>query len=109
MLYESRTSPQALRPTSQRVRFFEGSWLIKSDTQRPRPASREEIMMALEDVSHILIKLEYNEGILNTTITDIEMDSAAVPDGGLGIANYVEECSCPVGYSGMSCEVYCTL
>lgn len=109
MLHESRTQPTSLRPTSQRVRFFEGDWLIKSNTQRPRPASREEIMMALEDVTHILIKLDYNEGILNTTISDIEMDSAAIPDGGLGIANYVEECSCPVGYSGMSCEVLDTV
>lgn len=62
--------------------------------------------MALEDVSQILIKLAYSsEGLLNTTLTNIEMDSAAVPDSGLGIANYVEECSCPVGYTGTSCEV----
>ncbi|XP_066260113.1 basement membrane-specific heparan sulfate proteoglycan core protein isoform X1 [Euwallacea similis] len=104
LLHESRTSPQPHRPSDQRVRFFEGDWIIKSESQRPRPATREEIMMVLEDVSHILIKLEYNGGLLNTTLSNIEMDSAAIPDSGLGIANYVEECSCPVGYTGTSCE-----
>lgn len=105
LLHQVRTPPQPYRPAEQRVRFFDGDWIIKSFNERERPATREEIMMALEDVSQILIKLEYNEGVLNTTLSNIEMDSAAIPDSGLGAANYVEECSCPVGYSGTSCEV----
>lgn len=62
-------------------------------------------MMVLEDIDNILIKLQYNVGILNTSLTNIEMDSAAAPNSGLGAASYVEECSCPVGYAGYSCEV----
>ncbi|KAL1514177.1 hypothetical protein ABEB36_003476 [Hypothenemus hampei] len=104
LLHESRSPPPAHLATEQRVRFFEDEWTIKSYQERSRPATREEVMMALEDVNHILIKLEYNEGYLNTTLSNIEMDSAAIPDSGLGTANYVEECSCPVGYTGTSCE-----
>ena len=62
-------------------------------------------MMALANIDNILVKLQYNEGPLNTTISNIEMDSAAVPNSGLGPASYVEECECPVGYTGTSCEV----
>lgn len=69
-------------------------------------ATREEIMMTLADVNNILIKLQYNDGHLNTTISNIEMDSAATPNVGLGSASYVEECVCPVGYTGYSCEVF---
>lgn len=87
------------------VRFFEGEWVRKSAGAPETVASREEIMMVLEDIDNILIKLQYNEGILNTTISNIEMDSAATPDSGLGAAVYVEQCSCPVGYTGSSCEV----
>ncbi|ERL95821.1 hypothetical protein D910_00386, partial [Dendroctonus ponderosae] len=106
LLHESRDPPAPFQAEEKRVRFFDGDWTIKSASQRPRPASREEVMMALEDVSQILIKLAYSsDGLLNTTLTNIEMDSAAVPDSGLGVANYVEECSCPVGYTGTSCEV----
>lgn len=87
------------------VRFFEGEWIRKSAGGPETIASREEIMMVLEDIENILIKFQYNEGILNTSITDIEMDSAATPDSGLGAAVYVEQCTCPVGYTGSSCEV----
>lgn len=33
------------------------------------------------------------------------MDSAGIRNVGLGNASYVEECQCPAGYSGLSCEV----
>lgn len=87
------------------VRFFEGDWVRKSPGAPESIATREEIMMVLEDIQNILIKVQYNEGILNTSIYNIEMDSAATPDSGLGAAVYVEQCSCPVGYRGSSCEV----
>lgn len=87
------------------VRFFEGEWVIRSDNSPEKVATREEIMMALANIDNLLIKLQYNEGPLNTTISNIVMESAAVPDNNLGSASYVEECTCPVGYSGLSCEV----
>lgn len=87
------------------VRFFEGEWVIKSDNVPERIATREEIMMSLANIDNLLIKLQYNEGPLNTTLSNIVMESAAIPDNNLGAASYVEECTCPVGYSGLSCEV----
>ncbi|XP_030745032.1 basement membrane-specific heparan sulfate proteoglycan core protein isoform X3 [Sitophilus oryzae] len=106
LLHQAASPPPSHRTTQVRVRFFDGDWVIKSDREPERLATREEIMMALEDVTNILIKLEYNEGLLNTSLTSITMDSAGSPDRGFGAANYVEQCSCPVGYTGTSCE-YC--
>lgn len=105
MLHQSRQSPIPNTNQNFEVRFFEGEWIKKSDREPENIASREEIMMALEDVDNILIKLQYNEGVLNTSLTNIEMDSAAAPNSGLGAASFVEECICPVGYAGYSCEV----
>lgn len=34
------------------------------------------------------------------------MESAQSNNVGLGAASLVEECSCPTGYKGRSCEVY---
>lgn len=62
-------------------------------------------MMTLANVDNILIRLQYVNEHLDTSISNIEMDSAAAPNSGLGPASYVEECRCPVGYSGLSCEV----
>lgn len=87
------------------VRFFTGEWVKRTETAPESLATREEIMMVLENVQHILIKLQHIEGHLDTTLSNIEMDSAAVTNTGLGQATYVEECKCPIGYSGLSCEV----
>lgn len=97
---------QADRENSISVRFFVGEWVKRVENAPELPATREEIMMALASVDNILIKLQYNSGgIVDTTLSNIEMDSAAVRNTGLGRAAYVEECRCPVGYTGLSCEV----
>lgn len=105
LLHQATYSPAPNTNEKMEVRFFEGDWIRKSPGAPESRASREEIMMVLEDIENILIKIQYNEGTLNTSITNIEMDSAATPDSGFGAAVYVEQCSCPVGYSGSSCEV----
>lgn len=104
-MHQASYAPAPNTNERMEVRFFEGEWVKKSAGTPESIASREEIMMVLEDIENILIKIQYNEGILNTTITNIEMDSAATPDSGLGAALYVEQCTCPVGYTGSSCEV----
>lgn len=87
------------------MRFFAGEWVKRSETAAEAPATREELMMALAAVDNILIRLQYVNGHLDTTLSNIEMDSAAAPNSGLGAANLVEECKCPIGYGGLSCEV----
>ncbi|KAI5699533.1 hypothetical protein M8J75_004395 [Diaphorina citri] len=69
------------------------------------PATREEIMMVLANVEDILIKTLYTDGSEGETfITDIRMESAHPQDSGQGKAVSVEECRCPAGYTGLSCE-----
>lgn len=62
-------------------------------------------MMALANVQNILIRLQYVDQVQREVeLLNIIMDSAATSDRGLGSASLVEECSCPVGYTGLSCE-----
>lgn len=70
-----------------------------------RLASREEIMMTLAGVENILIKLQYIDQIQREVdLLNIVMDSSATRDQGLGSASLIEECRCPIGYAGLSCE-----
>ncbi|XP_034185288.1 terribly reduced optic lobes isoform X2 [Osmia lignaria lignaria] len=86
------------------VRFFEGEWLKKQGWSEV-PATREDIMMTLANVDNILIKVEYdNSPDLDVQLTHIVMDTADVRNTGLGSASFVEECQCPSGYTGLSCE-----
>ncbi|XP_049279689.1 basement membrane-specific heparan sulfate proteoglycan core protein isoform X5 [Anopheles funestus] len=81
--------------------------LLPSNWQRAdrTPASREDIMMVLASIESILIRMQYVDGIeRNIELVNVMMDSAAHDDRGLGSASLVEECRCPPGYRGLSCE-----
>ncbi|XP_065079146.1 basement membrane-specific heparan sulfate proteoglycan core protein isoform X5 [Ochlerotatus camptorhynchus] len=81
--------------------FLPGVWRKEDGTM----ASREDIMMVLANVESLLIKMLYVEGVeRNIELLDISMDSAANQNLGLGSATLVEECRCPPGYRGLSCE-----
>ncbi|XP_058821183.1 basement membrane-specific heparan sulfate proteoglycan core protein isoform X2 [Topomyia yanbarensis] len=81
--------------------FLPGVWRKEDNTM----ATREEIMMVLANVESLLIKILYVDGVeRNIELLDIAMDSAANRDLGLGSATLVEECRCPPGYKGLSCE-----
>ncbi|XP_014478060.1 PREDICTED: basement membrane-specific heparan sulfate proteoglycan core protein isoform X5 [Dinoponera quadriceps] len=90
--------------TEESVRFFYGEW-YRQEGRSETVASREEIMMALANVDNILIKVKYDDSPqLDVRLTNIIMDTADVRNTGLGSASYVEECQCPSGYTGLSCE-----
>ncbi|XP_055305941.1 basement membrane-specific heparan sulfate proteoglycan core protein-like isoform X2 [Sitodiplosis mosellana] len=83
------------------VSFVPGQW-HKPDGSL---ASREEIMMTLAQVENVLIRLQYIDAVQREVeLLHIVMNSATVIDQGLGSASLVEECRCPAGYSGLSCE-----
>uniref|UniRef100_A0A0A9YRP0 Basement membrane-specific heparan sulfate proteoglycan core protein n=1 Tax=Lygus hesperus TaxID=30085 RepID=A0A0A9YRP0_LYGHE len=89
------------------VRIFEGEWEVTNPAERQynAQARREDIMMALADIRNILIRVQYIEGDgIDTAITDINMDSATSSNTGRAKAAFVEECTCPRGYTGDSCE-----
>ncbi|CAK1588065.1 unnamed protein product [Parnassius mnemosyne] len=83
------------------ARLTPGNWL-KPTSRGPEPASREDIMMALDNIEMILIRAGINNAGVN--ITDFAMESAQHINVGLGAASLVEECTCPPGYEGLSCQ-----
>lgn len=79
------------------VSFVPGQWRSIDG----RTVSREEIMMTMANVEHVLIRLQYIDSVQREVeLLHIEMDSAGAIDQGLGAASLVEECRCPAGYSG---------
>ena len=54
----------------------------------------------------LLIRAQHlDSGPVDVTISDIRMDSADSRDLGQGRAPFIEQCICPVGYTGLSCEI----
>merc|ERR1712106_227086 len=80
-------------------------------TPTGNPVDREKLMMVLNNLEHVNVKGSYgpdsgSEATSRAQLTKAEMESAvemgeAVEDPALNI----EQCQCPEGYTGMSCEL----
>nr|XP_042896680.1 basement membrane-specific heparan sulfate proteoglycan core protein [Parasteatoda tepidariorum] len=95
--------PELIRPSSLHsisIRMYETSWL-RSDGQ---PATREHLLMTLADLDAILIKATYTGGTTSASLADVSFTIAVDRPTELGRALAVEQCRCPIGYSGLSCE-----
>ncbi|KAM3659714.1 LOW QUALITY PROTEIN: basement membrane-specific heparan sulfate proteoglycan core protein [Ammospiza maritima maritima] len=96
--YQPDLSPRT--PQAFEIIFREQYW------QRPdgQPATREHLLMALADLDEILIRATHSTSTAAAAIADVAMDTAVPPQPGLPPAPEVEECRCPPGYHGLSCQ-----
>ncbi|XP_078806355.1 basement membrane-specific heparan sulfate proteoglycan core protein isoform X10 [Oryzias latipes] len=82
------------------VTFRESAWR-RSDGQ---PCTREHLLMALADVDVFMIRATYADNLAESSISDVQMDIAVPHSTGNEVALEVEECACPLGYRGPSCQ-----
>lgn len=67
--------------------------------------NREHLLMALADVSDIFIKATYTTTTDEAALTQVSLDTASTHYIGSNVrAIEVEQCSCPPGHQGTSCE-----
>ncbi|XP_069566959.1 basement membrane-specific heparan sulfate proteoglycan core protein isoform X4 [Brachyistius frenatus] len=98
--HRSQTKPVARVPHTVTVTFRESAWR-RTDGQ---PCTREHLLMALADVTVFMIRATYADNMAETSISDIKMDVAVPHTTGNERALEVEECACPQGYQGPSCQ-----
>ncbi|XP_068162728.1 basement membrane-specific heparan sulfate proteoglycan core protein isoform X3 [Antennarius striatus] len=96
----SQTRPIARVPQAISVTFRESAWR-RADGQ---PCTREHLLMALADTTVFMIRASYTNQMVESSISDIRMDIAVPQTTGHERALEVEECACPQGYKGPSCQ-----
>ncbi|XP_070304095.1 basement membrane-specific heparan sulfate proteoglycan core protein isoform X14 [Salvelinus sp. IW2-2015] len=96
----SQTKPLPRAPTTVTVTFRESAWR-RADGQ---PCTREHLLMALADTTVFMIRATYADNMVETSLSDIRMDIAVPHSTGNEQALEVEECACPQGYNGPSCQ-----
>lgn len=69
------------------------------------PATREHLMMVLADLDDVLVRASHSTDMRSSSISDVSMEVAVPGYSGLGPALEVEQCRCPPGYQGLSCQV----
>ncbi|KAJ6656843.1 hypothetical protein lerEdw1_003174 [Lerista edwardsae] len=100
LVYRAQVPTQPSVVNQRQVQFIEEHW----ETEAGAPASREELLLALQNLQALLIQTVYDSRMASVGLSDIAMDTTSTEDTGLGLAHDVEECRCPTGYSGLSCE-----
>ncbi|XP_063173518.1 basement membrane-specific heparan sulfate proteoglycan core protein isoform X2 [Candoia aspera] len=100
LLYRLQALPEPFVPNQRQIHFTEENWQKESGD----PVSREELLLALQNLEAILIQTVYDNRMATVGLSNIIMDTTTAEVTSLGVAHHVEECRCPVGYTGLSCE-----
>nr|XP_033778769.1 basement membrane-specific heparan sulfate proteoglycan core protein isoform X4 [Geotrypetes seraphini] len=104
LIYRIQGPTQPATVNQRRVQLTEENWQRESGA----PVTREDFMMTLQNLEGILIQTVYNNRTANVGLSDVVMDTTTVESTSLGLAQGVEECRCPAGYLGLSCETCAT-
>ncbi|GFO45203.1 basement membrane-specific heparan sulfate proteoglycan core protein, partial [Plakobranchus ocellatus] len=109
LYHTANTNFQARTPTTVSVKLVENQWFRTPGGRRGSAsisgyATREDMMITLEDVTSLLIRATYDNQQNLVRLGNVLLTTAVPQDTGRDRAFLVEECSCPTGYSGYSCE-----
>nr|XP_051707390.1 laminin subunit alpha-1 isoform X1 [Oryctolagus cuniculus] len=75
------------------------------DFNNKREIDRDQLMTVLANVTHLLIRANYNSAKTALYRLDsVSLDTASPNAIDLAVATDVEHCECPQGYTGTSCE-----
>ncbi|DAA15893.1 TPA: laminin, alpha 1-like [Bos taurus] len=75
------------------------------DFKSKREIDRDQLMTVLANVTHLLIRANYNSAQTALYRLDsVSLDVASPNVIDLSLATEVEHCECPQGYAGISCE-----
>uniref|UniRef100_A0A8C5F0B5 Heparan sulfate proteoglycan 2 n=1 Tax=Gopherus evgoodei TaxID=1825980 RepID=A0A8C5F0B5_9SAUR len=100
LIYRVQVPTQPSVVNQRQIHFTEENWQQESGA----PVSREMLLLALQNLESILVQTVYDNKMASVGLSDIAMDTTTVELTSQGVAQGVEECRCPIGYSGLSCE-----
>ncbi|XP_073089464.1 basement membrane-specific heparan sulfate proteoglycan core protein isoform X4 [Manis javanica] len=100
LLSRGHTPTQPSTVNQRQVQFSEEHWVHESG----QPVQRADMLQVLQSLEAVLIQTVYNAKMANVGLSDIAMDTTVTYATSHGRAHSVEECRCPIGYSGLSCE-----
>ncbi|KAJ7414023.1 laminin subunit alpha 1 [Willisornis vidua] len=106
VIYADIPSPANGVRTDKEVEMKEDSWKYFNSVS-DEPVLRSDFMSVLSNVEYILIKAAYGQGLQQSRISNISMEIAVKFEEmhlGRARARLVEQCRCPAGYTGLSCQ-----
>uniref|UniRef100_A0A8V0X4B6 Laminin subunit alpha-1 n=2 Tax=Gallus gallus TaxID=9031 RepID=A0A8V0X4B6_CHICK len=106
VIYVDSPSPENGIRSEKEVEMKEDSWKYFNSVS-DQPVSRSDFMSVLSNIEYILIKAAYGQGLQQSRIANISMEIAVKFEEmhlGRSRAHLIEQCRCPAGYAGFSCQ-----
>uniref|UniRef100_A0A4W3GQQ4 Heparan sulfate proteoglycan 2 n=1 Tax=Callorhinchus milii TaxID=7868 RepID=A0A4W3GQQ4_CALMI len=100
LIYKVKRPSQPSVTNQKEIQFLEDNWQHASGGA----VTREDLMMALVNLEKLMIRAKYDNRMASVGLSDVVMDTTTAGFTRLGKAQMVEECRCPTGYTGLSCE-----
>lgn len=75
------------------------------DYERYFVPRRSEFLQVLASVEAILVRATPTDDVTSTMLSNVILDTGIPEPTGMGRILAVEQCYCPAGYKGLSCEV----
>jgi len=67
--------------------------------------TRETFLKALASIDTFLIRSTFSSEMASSVLKELLLDTAVPRSSSQELAESVEQCTCPPGYTGLSCEV----
>jgi hypothetical protein len=87
------------------VPLVENFWRRLDQVAGQKVASRADLLTVFSDIEAILVRASHSSQMRSTYISDVSLDTAVPQYTEQGLVTEVENCHCPPGYRGTSCEV----
>ena len=100
-LHYAKNTPFPIAEFERFLFFIQSNWASYDATQ----LTRETFMAALAKVDAILIRATYHTQMAYATLRGLSLDTAVPQNTGQGVATWLEDCTCPQQYTGLSCQV----
>ncbi|XP_028290565.1 laminin subunit alpha-1 isoform X3 [Gouania willdenowi] len=110
VIYRDMVAPGNGISTQHDIRMTEHGWRYFNAVSQ-EVVSRSDFLSVLGAVQYVLIKASYGSQLQLSRIADITMEMAQSMERGVepglsgGVARMIELCVCPIGYTGLSCQV----
>uniref|UniRef100_A0A674JDD3 Laminin subunit alpha-1 n=1 Tax=Terrapene triunguis TaxID=2587831 RepID=A0A674JDD3_9SAUR len=106
VIYVDISAPQNGVRSEEEVEMKEHVWKYFNSVS-DQSVTRSDFMSVLSNVEYILIKASYGQGLQQSRIANISMEIAVKAEEmhlGRETAHLIEQCECPTGYAGLSCQ-----
>ncbi|XP_014221917.2 laminin subunit alpha-1 [Trichogramma pretiosum] len=83
--------------------IVDGVGRFHSSEYRAGPVTRANMLAVLSDVEHLLIRAQYHTEQIEASLKSVQLPIGEVSMDS-GKPSFIEMCTCPAGYTGLSCE-----